>query len=232
LVFGTCAGQVQLEAVTNDFNDTGGICTLLVWVEVVFVALWIFLGTRPNLVVVPEQPRACVLSHPTHGGRARACCCSRSKKRPRMPCRGSCSWRSAASTRASIPLKSKGGCCCSSTGFSLRMPCIPNGGCRGEGALNRRIANHRKRLPITRGSMLLLLLFLQVLGEDADEPLVIAPHVAYGESDQGVVCVLLHKGKHTAHGEVTLHGGPLCDVRCVACVVVRCVSCVVENKKK
>ena len=79
--------------------------------------------------------------------------------------------------------------------------------------------------------MLLLLLFLQVLGEDADEPLVIAPHVAYGESDQGVVCVLLHKGKHTAHGEVTLHGGPLCDVRCVACVVVRCVSCVVENKK-
>jgi hypothetical protein len=48
---------------------------------------------------------------------------------------------------------------------------------------------------------------------------------------QGVVCVLLHKGKHTAHGEVTLHGGPLCDVRCVACVVVRCVSCVVENKK-
>ena len=95
-----------------------------------------------------------------------------------MPCRGSCSWRSAASTRASIPLKSKGGCCCcSSTGFSLRMPCIPNGGCRGEGALNRRIANHRKRLPITRGSMLLLLLFLQVLGEDADEPLVIAPHV-------------------------------------------------------
>ena len=26
---------------------------------------------------------------------------------------------------------------------------------------------------------------LQVLGEDADEPLVIAPHVAYGESDQG-----------------------------------------------
>ena len=94
---------------------------------------------------------------------------------------------------------------CSSTGFSLRMPCIPNGGCRGEGALNRKIANHRKRLPITRGSMLLLLLFLQVLGEDADEPLVIAPHVAYGESDQGVVCVLLHKGKHTAHGEVTLH---------------------------
>ena len=80
--------------------------------------------------------------------------------------------------------------------------------------------------------LLLLLLLLQVLGEDADEPLVIAPHVAYGESDQGVVCVLLHKGKHTAHGEVTLHGGPLCDVRCVACVVVRCVSCVVENKKK
>ena len=40
------------------------------------------------------------------------------------------------------------------------MPCISNGGCRGEGALNRKIANHRKRLPITRGSMLLLLLLL------------------------------------------------------------------------
>ena len=49
-MFGTCAGQVQLEAVTNEFNDTRGICTLLVWVEVVFVALWIFLGTRPNRV--------------------------------------------------------------------------------------------------------------------------------------------------------------------------------------
>ena len=79
------------------------------------------------------------------------------------------------------------GCCCSSTGFSLRMPCISNGGCRGEGALNRKIANHRKRLPITQGVDVVVVVVvvvpdkidreLQVLGEDADEPLVIAPIV-------------------------------------------------------
>ena len=54
-------------------------------------------------------------------------------------------------------------CCCSSTGFSLRMPCISNGGYRGGTALNGKIANHRKSLPITRGSILPLLLLLLLL---------------------------------------------------------------------
>ena len=82
--------------------------------------------------------------------------------------------------------------------------------------------------------MLLLLLFLQVLGEDADEPLVIAPHVAYGESDQGVVLrSARHKGStYCSWRSHITRGWPLCVVRCVACVVVRCVSCVVEDKKK
>ena len=56
-MFGTYAGQVQLEAVTNEFNHRG-ICTLLVWEEVVFVALWIFLGTRSGLLVFEIKEEA------------------------------------------------------------------------------------------------------------------------------------------------------------------------------
>ena len=59
-------------------------------------------------------------------------------KRPTdiMACRGSCSWRSAASTRASIPSKSNSGGCCSQVHAKYMW---------------QRIAKYRWRLLITQG---------------------------------------------------------------------------------
>ena len=58
-----------------------------------------------------------------------------------------------ANHRKRLPITQRGGAVVVVVRLIPRRACrasLCNGGCRGEGALNRKIANHRKRLPITQ----------------------------------------------------------------------------------